>query len=189
MTELNNVKKILKGNTKSTNTAKNIAYQEYLSKILPFSWLLFILSLCASYFAIFYRLYLENTHKLLDSSLVFMLFILLMLVFILLIAFKIVLSYELKPTDILSLNEALSKSKLSLKDINIEYIKSERCLYYSTRLTKCGNAMVSIYPMSNGMSEENLKVNYIIRKTGVNDIPFGDSGYSLDIVFVVEGGE
>lgn len=118
-----------------------------------------------------------------------MLSILLMLVFILLIAFKIVLSYELKPTDILSLNEALSKSKLSLKDINIEYIKSERCLYYSTRLTKCGNSMVSIYPMSNGMSEENLKVNYIIRKTGVNHIPFGDSGYSLDIVFVVEGGE
>lgn len=112
--------------------------------------------------------------------------LLLMLIFMEALLFKIVLSAELTGGSVLKLNTALSEIPLNFEELGIDYSISNSCVYYSVCLSRFDTGFVGIYPMSS--NEEAISdVVFTFRKIGVNHLPFGNSGYSLDVVFTKGG--
>lgn len=180
MVQYKKIKSLLKNDKSCINILKNIYIQELLGRFLPFLWLIFILDLCVTYFVILMRIY--NSLPQYGFGIMIGIVLLLMLIFMGALLFKIVLSAELTGGSVLKLNTALSEIPLNFDDLGIDYSISNSCVYYSVCLSMFDTGFAGIYPMSS--NEEAIPdVVFTFRKIGVNHLPFGNSGYSLDVVF------
>ena len=184
MVQYKRIKSLLKNDKSCINILKNIYIQELLGRFLLFLWLIFILDLCVTYFVILMRIY--NSLPQYDFGIMIGIVLLLMLIFMEALLFKIVLSAELTGGSVLKLNTALSEIPLNFEELGIDYSISNSCVYYSVCLSRFDTGFVGIYPMSS--NEEAISdVVFTFRKIGVNHLPFGNSGYSLDVVFTKGG--
>ena len=184
MVQYKRIKSLLKNDKSYINTLKNIYIQELLGRFLPFLWLIFILDLYVTYFVVLMRIY--NSLPQYCFGIMIGIVLLLMLIFMEALLFKIVLSAELTGESVLKLNTALSEIPLNFEKLGIDYSISNSCVYYSVCLSRFDTGFVGIYPMSS--NEEAISdVVFTFRKIGVNHLPFGNSGYSLDVVFTKGG--